>query len=155
MKKEIILNIKSVTDWFISRIKMEISGCAYQTLYEFLWWQKFIILWRNPPMVAMQKLTTRLRALTIGWRCPGILSDMYLPVIFVKRLNRGIMLLPDYYNPFPSQPFEVVSMDFIPELPLSSGFDNILVIVDKLMKYSFQPLLQCKNHKIGFSVQPY
>jgi hypothetical protein len=37
--------------------------------------------------------------------------------------------------PIPSQPFEVVSMDFIPELPLSSGFDNILVIVDKLTKY--------------------
>ena len=37
--------------------------------------------------------------------------------------------------PIPSQPFEVVSMDFIPELPLSNGFNNILVIVDKLTKY--------------------
>jgi transposase InsO family protein len=37
--------------------------------------------------------------------------------------------------PIPSQPFEVVSMDFILELPLSNGFDNILVIVDKLTKY--------------------
>jgi hypothetical protein len=37
--------------------------------------------------------------------------------------------------PIPSQPFEVLSMDFIPELPLSSSFDNILVIVDKLTKY--------------------
>ena len=27
-------------------------------------------------------------------------------------------------------------MDFIPELPWSSGFDNILVIVDKLTKYA-------------------
>jgi hypothetical protein len=26
-------------------------------------------------------------------------------------------------------------MDFMPELPLSNGFDNILVIVDKLIKY--------------------
>lgn len=34
-----------------------------------------------------------------------------------------------------SQPFEVVSKDFIPELPTSSGYDNILVIVDKLTKY--------------------
>ncbi len=32
--------------------------------------------------------------------------------------------------PIPSQPFEVVSMDFIPELPISGGYDNILVIVD-------------------------
>ena len=35
----------------------------------------------------------------------------------------------------PSQPFEVVSMDFIPELPISGEFDNILVIIDKLTKY--------------------
>ena len=38
--------------------------------------------------------------------------------------------------PIPSQPFEVVSIDFIPELPSSSGFDNILVIMDKLIKYA-------------------
>jgi len=38
--------------------------------------------------------------------------------------------------PILSQPFKVVSMDFIPELPLSDGFDNILVIVDKLTKYA-------------------
>ena len=37
--------------------------------------------------------------------------------------------------PIPSRPFEVISMDFIPELPESNGFDNILVIVDKLTKY--------------------
>jgi transposase InsO family protein len=38
--------------------------------------------------------------------------------------------------PIPTQPFEVVTMDFIPELPESSGYDNILVIVDKLTKYA-------------------
>jgi hypothetical protein len=38
--------------------------------------------------------------------------------------------------PIPSQPFEVVSMDFIPELPESNGHNNILVIIDKLMKYT-------------------
>ena len=38
--------------------------------------------------------------------------------------------------PIPSQPFEVISMDFIPELPTSNGYDNILVIVDKLTKYA-------------------
>ena len=27
-------------------------------------------------------------------------------------------------------------MDFIPELPLASGFNNILVIMDKLTKYA-------------------
>ncbi len=39
--------------------------------------------------------------------------------------------------PIPTRPFEVVSMDFIPELPDASGHDNILVIVDKLTKYAF------------------
>lgn len=38
--------------------------------------------------------------------------------------------------PIPSQLFEVVSMDFIPDLPYSEGFNNILVIVDKLTKYA-------------------
>jgi hypothetical protein len=38
--------------------------------------------------------------------------------------------------PIPSQPFEVVTMDFIPELPECEGCDNVLVIVDKLTKYA-------------------
>src|SRR6202050_4348650 len=38
--------------------------------------------------------------------------------------------------PILTQPFEVISMDFIPELPLLDGFNNIFVIVDKLMKYA-------------------
>jgi hypothetical protein len=38
--------------------------------------------------------------------------------------------------PIPTQPFEVVTMDFIPELPESNGFTNILVVVDKLTKYA-------------------
>ena len=37
--------------------------------------------------------------------------------------------------PIPEQPYEVVTMDFITELPLSDGFDCILVIVDKLTKF--------------------
>ena len=37
--------------------------------------------------------------------------------------------------PIPSRPFETISMDFIPELPKSGSFDNILVVVDKLTKY--------------------
>ncbi|QRW17535.1 Retrovirus-related Pol polyprotein from transposon [Rhizoctonia solani] len=37
--------------------------------------------------------------------------------------------------PIPQQPFEVVSMDFIMDLPLSNNYNAILVIVDKLTKY--------------------
>ena len=38
--------------------------------------------------------------------------------------------------PIPQKPFEVVSMDFIPELPCTEGgYDNILVVVDKLTKF--------------------
>ncbi|QRW19822.1 Retrovirus-related Pol polyprotein from transposon [Rhizoctonia solani] len=38
--------------------------------------------------------------------------------------------------PIPQQPFEVVSMDFIMDLPLSDSFNAILVVVDKLTKYA-------------------
>jgi len=53
--------------------------------------------------------------------------------------------------PIPSRPFEVVTMDFIPELPLSEGWDDILVIVDKLTKYAiFVPCLtQNKEEEVG------
>ena len=50
------------------------------------------------------------------------------------RINAPIGLLQPI--PIHSQPFEVVTMDLIPELPLSNGFNNILVIIDKLMKYT-------------------
>ena len=38
--------------------------------------------------------------------------------------------------PIPEKPFEVITMDFITELPNSLGYDAILVIVDKLTKYA-------------------
>src|SRR6202050_2172597 len=38
--------------------------------------------------------------------------------------------------PILTQPFEVVSMDFILKLPLPDGFNNIFIIVDKLTKYA-------------------
>jgi transposase InsO family protein len=39
--------------------------------------------------------------------------------------------------PIPERPFEVISMDFITELPMTKGgYDNVLVIVDKLTKYA-------------------
>lgn len=39
--------------------------------------------------------------------------------------------------PIPHQPFEVISMDFISELPCTSeGYDAVLVVVDKLTKYA-------------------
>src|ERR687888_956918 len=38
--------------------------------------------------------------------------------------------------PIPSQPFKVVTMDFIVDLPESNGYNAILVIVDKLTKYA-------------------
>jgi len=50
--------------------------------------------------------------------------------------------------PIPDRPFEVVTMDFIPELPESKGHDNILVIADKLTKFAtFLPCLTNNNEE--------
>ena len=57
------------------------------------------------------------------------------PVIFSRRLKLEDMLQLDYFNLSPYH-LSPISTDFIPELPLSSSFDNILVIVDKLTKYA-------------------
>ncbi|EUC61564.1 integrase core domain protein [Rhizoctonia solani AG-3 Rhs1AP] len=38
--------------------------------------------------------------------------------------------------PIPQQPFEVVTMDFIMDLPQSDAYNAVLVIVDKLTKYA-------------------
>ena len=37
----------------------------------------------------------------------------------------------------PTQPFKVITMDFIGELPKSQGYDSIFVLICKLTKYSF------------------
>jgi hypothetical protein len=51
--------------------------------------------------------------------------------------------------PIPSRPFEVITIDFILELPITqSGHNNILVIVDKLMKFSiFIPMVTTVNEE--------
>jgi hypothetical protein len=37
--------------------------------------------------------------------------------------------------PIPSRRFEELAMDFVGTLPLSSGFDTIFVMTDRLMDY--------------------
>ena len=50
--------------------------------------------------------------------------------------------------PIPSQPFEVVTMDFIGELPLSKGHNAIYVIICKLTKFAFFiPCTTCLTEK--------
>ena len=39
--------------------------------------------------------------------------------------------------PIPTQPFEVITMDFIGELPRSQHYDSIFVLICKLTKYAF------------------
>lgn len=39
------------------------------------------------------------------------------------------------FIPVSERPFEVISMHFIPKLPISQEYNNILVIVHKLTKY--------------------
>jgi len=66
----------------------------------------------------MQRPIIGLQPLTIGQKCPGILSYMYIPVIFVRRQTEAYapagLLQP---IPIPSQPFEVVSMDLFQSYP--------------------------------------
>jgi hypothetical protein len=51
--------------------------------------------------------------------------------------------------PIPARPFDIISMDFIPELPLTeSGHNNILVVVDKLTKFAlFIPTVTTINEQ--------
>jgi hypothetical protein len=51
--------------------------------------------------------------------------------------------------PIPFQPFKAVSMDFIPELPESEGYDNVLVTMDKLTKYALFILATYTSTKKG------
>jgi hypothetical protein len=46
--------------------------------------------------------------------------------------------------PIPLQPFEVVTMDFIGELPQSKRFNAIFILVCKLTKYTF--FIPCTTH---------
>ena len=51
--------------------------------------------------------------------------------------------------PIPEQPWNSISMDFIEKLPTSSGFDTILVIVDRLTKQSiFIPMVDTINAQL-------
>jgi hypothetical protein len=45
--------------------------------------------------------------------------------------------------PIPVKPFDVFTMDFIMDLPLSHGYNAILTIVDKLTKYAM--FIPCKT----------
>jgi hypothetical protein len=49
-----------------------------------------------------------------------------------SNFNRLGYLIP---NPIPSRPFELLSMDFIVDLPWSDGFNAILVIVCRLTNH--------------------
>jgi len=53
-------------------------------------------------------------------------------VAFVNATNPLTMLHMEKLNSFgiPSQNWESISMDFITDLPISHGFDMLLVIVD-------------------------
>ena len=64
-------------------------------------------------------------------------------ISFTKTCNICQKMKPDTRGPkgkllphsIPLLPYNVVSLDFITGLPSSEGFDVVLVIMDKLMKY--------------------
>ena len=51
--------------------------------------------------------------------------------------------------PIPGRPWESISLDFIVKLPQSSGFDSILVVVDRLTKFCTLHPLQGDCHSTG------
>jgi len=89
-------------------------------------------------MVATPRLIIGSRQYTTGLECPGILRNTSGTCDICQKTKPRRHAPVGMLQPIliPSQPFEVVSMDFIPELPESDGYDNILVIVDKLTKYA-------------------
>ena len=44
----------------------------------------------------------------------------------------------------PDQPWKLIEMDFIMDLPISDGYDTILVIIDRLTKMSH--FIPCKKN---------
>ena len=67
--------------------------------------------------------------------------------MFATEISTKPYLQLDYFSPLPipSQVWEELSMDFIGGLPKAQGMDTILVVVDRLTRYS---------HCIGLS-HPY
>ena len=65
-------------------------------------------------------------------------------VTFVSKANPVRWSLGDSYTPLAISEtiWEHVSMDFISDLPRSKGYDSILVVVDRLSKYSHFLLLK-------------
>ena len=49
--------------------------------------------------------------------------------------------------PIPTQPFEIVTMDFIGELPRSQGYNSIFILICKLTKYAF--FIPCNTNLTG------
>src|ERR1700722_10280771 len=82
--------------------------------------------------------TTGPPQLIIGQGCPGNIKRYVSTCDICQKVKPRRHAPLGFLQPIsiPSRPFEVVTMDFIPELPESDGFNNILVVVDKLTKYA-------------------
>jgi reverse transcriptase-like protein/integrase-like protein/chromodomain-containing protein len=80
--------------------------------------------------------------LTCTYFWPRMLRDVKRIVLSCDECQRSKIRKHAPYGllksiPIPQRPFEVITMDFIPELPITrDGLDNILVVVDKLTKFA-------------------
>src|SRR6202050_3094757 len=134
---DIIHSTKYEMGWCILRIGMEISSCVPEFLRVSVMSEVHNILTES----AHRGHAKTYNCITSTYYWPRMSRDIkrYVSTCDICQKSK-----PKRHAPFgllkpipiPTQPFEVVSMDFILELPLSDGFNNIFIIVDKLTKYT-------------------
>lgn len=73
---------------------------------------------------------------------PELASDVYAHVagcLVCQRTKFSVQRQPGMLHPLPipSRPFEHVHLDFMSNLPVSNGYDSVLILVDRFSKFAY------------------